>query len=110
MILACALTEWSANRGEKVSENKILGEIKNGINSDYKDFESNLKMHKISKSGVGELRKWVNNQEINNDSIPVYYFLVFRNYSPIINKTGYESLKGTNLKTISNDSLRFQII
>lgn len=110
MILAFALTEWSANRGEKVSENKILGEIKNGIKSDYKDFESNLKMHKISKSGVGELRKWVNNQEINNDSIPVYYFLVFRNYSPIINKTGYESLKGTNLKTISNDSLRFQII
>ncbi len=110
VILAFALTEWSANRGEKVSENKILGEIKNGINSDFKDFESNLKMHKISKSGVGELRKWVNNQEINNDSIPVYYFLLFRNYSPIINKTGYESLKGTNLKTISNDSLRFKII
>lgn len=110
VILAFALTEWSANQGEKVSENKILGEIKNGINSDFKDFESNLKMHKISKSGVRELRKWANNQEINNDSIPVYYYLVFRNYSPIINKTGYESLKGTNLKTISNDSLRFQII
>ena len=110
VILAFALTEWSSNRGEKISENKILSEIKNGINSDYKDFESNLKMHKISKAGVRELRKWANNKEVNNDSIPVYYYLVFRNYSPIINKTGYESLKETNLKTISNDSLRFQII
>ncbi|MEG0931324.1 hypothetical protein [Algoriella sp.] len=110
VILAFALTEWSSNRGEKISETKILSEIKNGINLDYKDFESNLKMHKISKAGVRELRKWVNNEEINNDSIPVYYYLVFRNYSPIINKTGYESLKETSLKTISNDSLRFQII
>ena len=42
VILAFALTEWSSNRGEKISENKILSEIKNGINSDYKDFESNL--------------------------------------------------------------------
>ena len=106
VILAFALTEWSSNRGEKISETKILSEIKNGINLDYKDFESNLKMHKISKAGVRELRKWVNNEEINNDSIPVYYYLVFRNYSPIINKTGYESLKETSLKTISNDSLR----
>lgn len=110
VILAFALTEWSSNRGEKISESKILSEIKNGINSDYKDFESNLKMHKISKTGVKELRKWANNKEVNNDSISLYYYLAFRNYSPIINKTGYESLQGSNLKTISNDSLRFQII
>lgn len=110
VILAFALTEWSANRSEQVSERKILTEIKNGINSDFKDFEANVRMHKISNSGVVELRKWANNEEVNRDSIPFLYFLVFRNYSPIINNTAYESLKGGNLKTISNDSLRFQII
>jgi hypothetical protein len=110
VVLAFALTEWSSKQGEKVSETKILLEIKNGINSDSKDFESNLKMHKLSNNGVRMLRNWAINETINQDSLRFYYYIVYRNYSPIINKTGYESLKETNLKIISNDSLRFQII
>lgn len=110
VILAFALTEWSSNQGEKISETKILIEIKNGIKSDVSDFESNLKMHKLSENGVQALRNWTVNKTVSQDSLKFYYYIVFRNYSPIINKTGYESLKETNLKTITNDSLRFQII
>jgi Leucine-rich repeat (LRR) protein len=110
VIAAFALTEWSSHQGEKVSQAKILTEIKNGIASDLKDFEANLKMHKLSENGVHTLRNWANNKPLNQDSLTLYYYVVFRNYSPIINKTGYESLKGANLKTITNDSLRFQII
>ncbi|NJL76752.1 MAG: hypothetical protein HC892_18750 [Saprospiraceae bacterium] len=110
VVLAFALAEWSSRQGEKVSETKILIEIRNGIDSDSKDFESNLKMHKLSNNGVRMLRNWAINEPINQDSLRFYYYIVYRNYSPIINKTGYESLKETNLKIISNDSLRFQII
>lgn len=110
VLLAFMLTEWSSGKGERISETKILTEIKNGINSDLSDFKSNLMMHKFGQTGVTELRNWANNNSYNRDSIPLFYFVLFRNYSPIINKTGYESLKSTNLKTISNDSLRFQII
>ena len=110
VIIAFALTEWSSNQGEKVSETKILIEIKNGIESDLKDFESNLKMHQLSNNGVRSLRNWANNADVNQDSLKLHYYVVYRNYSPIINKTGYESLKETSLKIISNDSLRFQII
>jgi hypothetical protein len=110
VILAFALTEWSSNQGEKVSETKILIEIRNGIDSDLKDFESNLKMHKLSSSGVRALRNWATGKAVNQDSLTLHYYVVYRNYSPIINKTGYESLRETSLKIISNDSLRFQII
>lgn len=110
VILAFALTEWSGNQGEKISETKILIEIKNGIDSDSKDFESNLKMHRLSNNGVRSLRNWANNAPVNQDSLRLYYYIAYRNYSPIINKTGYESLKETGLKIISSDSLRFQII
>jgi len=110
VILAFGLTEWSSHKGEKISESKLLTEIRNGIDSDLKDFEANLKMHNLSKDGVSALRNWVNNEPVNQDSLNLYYYIAFRNYSPIINKTGYESLKQTNLKIISNDSLRFQII
>jgi len=110
VVLAFALSEWSSNKGEKVSEDKLLLEIKNGIQTDYADFESNKNMHQISNYGVKTLRKWANQESINQDSLGLYYFVIFRNYSPIINKTGYESLKIANLKTITDDSLRFQII
>jgi hypothetical protein len=110
VLLAFGLTEWSTTQGEKLSESKILSEIKNGIETDSEDFESNLKMHKISMSAVRAFRNWANNLPLTQDSLRLQYFLLYRNYSPIINKTGYESLKETSLKVITNDSLRFQII
>ncbi|MDO5616658.1 MAG: hypothetical protein Q4G16_10735 [Cruoricaptor ignavus] len=110
VILAFTLAEWSSNKNEKKSAKTILTEIKNGLNSDKKDFTANVEHHRISINGVRTLRNWVNNKKINQDSVAVYYFTLFRNYTPIINKTGYESLKSNGLKTIENDSLRFKII
>ncbi|WP_334127214.1 hypothetical protein [Empedobacter brevis] len=110
VLLAFFLTEWSSDKNEKVSETKILTEIKNGIHSDMNDLTANMNMHRLSLKAIHTFRKWSNNTTINQDSIGIYYSILFRNYTPIINKTGYESLKVTNLKTITNDSLRFQII
>ncbi|UHO38875.1 hypothetical protein H5J24_01425 [Chryseobacterium capnotolerans] len=110
VILAFILTEWSANQGEKVSQSKILTEIHNGLQSDTKDFKANRDNHKISIRGVQVFRNWTSGKPVPQDSIALYYYALFRNYTPIINKTGYESLKANNLKTITNDSLRFGII
>jgi hypothetical protein len=49
-------------------------------------------------------------KKIAKDSIQLFYVSLFRDYTPIINGSGYESLKEAGLKTITNDSLRFQII
>jgi hypothetical protein len=110
VIIAFTLTEWSSNQGEKISETKIIFEIKNGINTDLKDLQANIDNYKISSRAIHVIRNWLNQKEIPQDSVGLYYYVLFRNFSPIINKTGYESLKETNLKTITNDSLRFQII
>jgi len=110
VILAFLLTEWSSNKNEKLSQKTILTEIKNGLRSDVKDLQANLDNHKFSIRGVRVFRNWTMAKKIPQDSIAFYYYGLFRNYTPIINKTGYESLKSSGLKTISNDSLRFKII
>ena len=46
VILAFALTEWSNNQGKKVSQEKILLEISNGLKSDSYDVTSNIEAHK----------------------------------------------------------------
>lgn len=110
VILAFAMTEWSNSRGEKLSEDKLLTEIRNGINKDLEDFTNNINGNRLSLRSVAVMRDWLNQKEVPQDSIAVYYSILFRNYAPIINKSGYESLKSTNLKTITNDSLRSEII
>lgn len=104
------LSEWSSKEDERLTENKILTEIRNGIRSDLKDFESNVYGHKLSLKGISNFRKWMEHKPIAKDSMGIYYYVLLRDYIPLINRLGYESLTEIGLHTITNDSLRSQII
>lgn len=88
----------------------MLIEIQNGITKDLEDFSANIYGNKLSLRAVAVMRDWLDQKPIPNDSVSLYYSILFRNYAPIINKSGYESLKATNLKIITSDSLRSEII
>jgi len=110
VVSGFALTNWNDNRNNRDSEEKILIEIKNGIEIDNQDFEGNITGHNLSLRAIDIFRDLINNKKISQDSIGIYYTSIFRDYTPVINRTGYESLKESGLKTITNDSLRLQII
>ena len=69
VILAFALTEWSSNKNEKLSQKTILTEIKNGLQSDVKDLQANVDNHKYSIRGVRVFRNWTMEKKIPQDSI-----------------------------------------
>lgn len=110
VISAFALSNWNDNVNSKNSEQKILIEIKNGINIDQKDFESNIIGHNRSLTANKKFRELLLGKEIGKDSVALFYTALFRDYTPVFNRSGYESLKESGLKTIRNDSLRFEII
>jgi hypothetical protein len=110
VISAFALSNWNENRKNQESEQKILTEIKNGIAIDTKDFQSNIQGHKISLRANQVFRDIIDNKAVSQDSIGLFYISLFRDYTPLINASGYESLKASGLKTITDDSLRLQII
>lgn len=110
VISAFALSNWNDNRKSNKSEEKILLEISNGLNRDLADFSSNMNGHRLSIRAIAVFRNLLNNKRIPQDSIAQYYILLFRDYPPIVNSSGYESLKSSGIKTVSNDSLRFQIV
>lgn len=110
LISAFALTNWNDNRNNRQSEEKILIEIRNGIGIDKQDFESNIFGHNLSLRANHLFRELLIGKEIPQDSIALFYTALFRDYTPVFNRSGYESLKETGLKTITNDALRFQII
>lgn len=110
VISAFALNNWNDNRNSKNTERKILTEIKNSIEIDVKDFKSNISGNKLSLRADEVFRDLIENKKISQDSIGLYYTALFRDYIPIINKSAYESFKSNNIKIISNDSLRLEII
>ncbi len=110
VVSAFALNNWNDNRNNNHSEQKILTEIKNSINIDIHDFNININGNKLSLKADSIFRALINGKKVSQDSIGIYYTILFRDYIPIINKSAYESLKANNLKTISTDSLRLQII
>ncbi len=110
VISAFALSNWSYNRNNSESEQKILIEIRNGINKDFEDFQANVTNHKYSLKANQVFRDLIANDPISQDSIAFYYTALFRDYTALVNRSGYESLKAAGLKTIKNDSLRLQIM
>jgi len=110
VISAFALNSWSENRNDKISEEKILKEIKNGIELDLNDFNSNIKGNKLSLRANDYFKDLVSGKMVKQDSAKIFYITLFRDYVPIINRSGYESLKASGMKTVTNDSLRLQII
>lgn len=110
VVSAFMLTSWNENRNDKNSELNILTEIKNGIDLDTKDFQGNILNYNLSLRANQVFRDLIELKPIPQDSIQLYYIALYRDYTALVHRSGYESLKESGLKTITNDSLRLQII
>jgi hypothetical protein len=110
ILLALQVNNWNDEKNSKISEQKILSEISNGIWRDLSDFEGNVYSNKKAIKAGEYFINYISKNEVSLDSLNFYYSSLFKDYSPVINKSGYESLKSNGLKTISDDSMRFQIV
>jgi hypothetical protein len=110
VILAFALTEWSSNQGKKVSQEKILLEISNGLKSDSYDVSSNVEAHRNGVNACNFWRRAIVENKVVDDSVAMYYFLLTRSVISVQNITAYETLKSKGLEIIENDTLREKII
>ncbi len=110
VFLAFALYSWYDSRSSSLSEKKILTEIKNGITLDKRDFQQNIEGHRLSIRAIHYFRNVIRGYNVNQDSLGLYYILLFRDYTPITNQSGYQSLNANGLKTIKSDSLRHSVI
>jgi len=90
ITLAFGLNKWNQDRRDARSETKILSEMVHGLKLFF--------------------RQLINNETVPKDSLSFEYFMLWRDFISIQNKTGYESLKSKGLELIQNDSLRFDIV
>ncbi|TXC75239.1 DUF6090 family protein [Luteibaculum oceani] len=110
VTLAFALNRWNEEKKLRVTEEKILTEIKNGLELDISDTEVNISGHKAGIKAATTFLKLASGKEVQKDSLLISYHTLWRNFISIQNASGYESLKSRGLEVIRNDSLRYQII
>ncbi len=110
VITAFALNNWNDNRNDNLVEQKILTEIRNGLEKDLDDVVVNKNGH---SDGIKACKFWRNvimGNEVKKDSLMQHYFNLTRDFISIQNISGYETLKSRGLELLKNDSLRFSII
>ncbi len=110
VVAAFALNNWNENRREDRAESKILIEISNGLKKDIDDIRINEGGHRHGVLACKYWRKIIQGEEVAQDSLPIYYVGLTRDFTSLQNSSGYETLKSKGLELIENDSLRFQII
>lgn len=110
VIAAFTLNNWSENRKDAHSENKILTEISNGLKKDLVDIKLNMDGHLTGIVACNYFKKVFTGNEVDKDSLMYYYFNLTRDFLSVQNVAGYETLKSKGLEFIKNDSLRLKII
>lgn len=110
VISAFALNNWNENRRDSIAEEKILVEIKNGLQQDLIDIEANRKGHLEGIKSCLYFKNIIENKEVKLDSFANKYLQLTADNFSIMNVSGYESLKSKGLEIIKNDSIRLKII
>lgn len=110
ITFAFLLDRWNESKKERLAEKTILKEIYNGLARDSIDLDNDEKSIKYNIKAANYFRKIVDNIEVDNDSLAMYYFYLTRDFLTIQNTSGYETLKSIGLEIIENDSLRKTII
>ncbi|WP_299674881.1 hypothetical protein [uncultured Dokdonia sp.] len=110
VISAFALNNWNDNRRDAIAEEKILIEIRNGLQQDLIDVAANRKGHLDGIKRSFYFKKIIENKEVILDSFANKYSQLTGGNFSIMNISGYESLKSRGLEIIKKDSLRSHII
>ena len=108
--LAFGLGKWNENRKERNSEQRILREIKAGLEADKSDMYINIAGNKSGLHCSQIFRDLVNGKARGADTLNIAFHGLLRDLVVIQNDAAYSALKSQGLNLIQNDSLRMAII
>ncbi len=110
ILIAFSLNDWNEKRKARITEISILNELIIGLSSDSVSLKFNIDMHNQAIKSCEIVLKALNELAVYNDSL-AFHFAAVHYYTVFASVRGpYESLKSMGFESISNKSLRFEII
>ena len=108
--MAFSLNDWNESRKARITEVSILNELITGLSMDSYTLNFNMDKHNQAIKSCEIVLKALNETDEFNDSL-AYHFAAVHYYTTFNSVRGaYESLKSMGFESISNKSLRFEII
>ncbi len=109
ILIALQINNWNELNKERTSEKIILNEIRDNLEFDLKDFESNIANLQNKAISSKSILKILESNSDYNDSLG-YFFFYLKTYPHFSNKSnGYNLLQSKGLDIIQNDSIRKSI-
>jgi hypothetical protein len=110
ILVAFSLNDWNENRKAQNAELSILNELISGLEMDSNNLNSHIDLHNQAIQSCEIVLKALNELEEYNDSLALHFAAV--NYYTFFASTrgAYESLKSMGFESISNKSLRLEVI
>lgn len=110
VLSAFALNSWSDARKDRVAAEKILLEIRRGLDKDLEDMRLNMAGHERGLEAVTYWRQALLQQPIDTTAVAIQLMSLTRDFITMQNGSGYGSLKNRGLELVTDDSLRSDII
>lgn len=108
--LAIGFNNWNENRAKVKIEWETLKELKEGIQKDRKDIETNIVGHKGRQQLYRYLTDHVDHQRPVSDTLLAVLPYLMGTTTFVTNTAPYEMLKSRGLEIISNDSIRLKLL
>jgi hypothetical protein len=109
-LVAFSLNDWNENRKAQNAELSILNELISGLEMDSNNLNYHIDLHNQAIQSCEIVLKALNELEEYNDSLAFHFAAV--HYKTVFASTrgAYESLKSMGFESISNKSLRLEVI
>ena len=110
ILLALQVNSWNENRLERIEEVNLLEGIQKDLAQDTLSYQSALRIQRISLRTQTALRDILYKIRPATDSTTNYFRSISATSTPIFIVATYERAVREGLKTVSNDSLRNNLV
>ncbi|MBO3698169.1 hypothetical protein [Roseivirga sp. E12] len=110
VTIAFLASHWNDVRKDRITEQKILAELKVELATDLSDVQNNINGHQMGLKAVNLFQRYCGGEQVSLDSLGFFYERLHRDYLSITNTTAYETLKSKGLEIITNEDLRNDIV
>lgn len=110
VTIAFLASHWNDVRKDRITEQKILAELKVELVTDLSDVRNNINGHQLGLKAVDLFQRYCSGKQVSLDSLGLFYERLHRDYLSITNTTAYETLKSKGLEIITNEKLRNDIV
>ena len=105
ILIALQIDNWNENQKLLRLEKEILGEIKNGLESDYETVSRAIEDHLVFINSQNIIVDWINRKYPFHDSLVPHFTHTFYTTLFLPNDAQFESLKQFGIRNISNKEL-----